>query len=239
MSIPKPALVQAEPGRPVTAQAWNAIIGAVDALYDALNALGGNAVMVTVTAGGQPRPDARVVAVPAGGGRAIPAIAPFPGQTAHQLAGLTDGTWSLKISAAGCADVSVDVAVPAATTASVALTVTQKTMPDLFGRSVLQALSTLAAAGLTLDNILDTSGETVPKANPPTRFQTAVVLVQQPPPGALVPAGNAQVRLVVSAELETPNVTVPNLTGLTQSEAAAALAKVGLKLGTTLVKKDN
>ena len=45
MSIPKPALVQAEPGRPVTAQAWNAVLGAVDALYDAVNALGGNAVM--------------------------------------------------------------------------------------------------------------------------------------------------------------------------------------------------
>lgn len=238
MSLIKPALVHADPGRPVTAQAWNAIVDAVGTLYDAVNALGGNSLLVTVNAGGQPRDDARVVAVPAGGGRAIPAIAPFPGQTQHQLAGLTDGTWQLKVTAAGCTDASVDVTVPATTTTTVALTVAQKLMPDLFGRTALQALNTLAAQGLTLDLIFDAAGEAVPKSNLPTRFQTAVVLAQTPAPGAFVPAGAAQVRLVISAELESPNVTAPNLAGLTLAEATAALSKLGLKVGTTTVAKD-
>ena len=238
MSLIKPALVHADPGRPVTAQAWNAIVDAVGTLYDAVNALGGNSLLVTVNAGGQPRADARVVAVPAGGGRAIPAIAPFPGQTQHQLAGLTDGTWQLQVTAAGCTDASVDVTVPASTTTTVSLTVAQKVMPDLFGRTALQALNTLAGQGLTLDLIFDAAGEAVPKSNLPTRFQTAVVLAQSPAPGAFVPPGAAQVRLVLSAELETPNVTVPNLARLTLAEATAALSKLGLKVGTTTVAKD-
>lgn len=238
MSLIKPALVHADPGRPVTAQAWNAIVDAVGTLYDAVNALGGNTLLVTVNAGGQPRSDARVVAVPAGGGRAIPAIAPFPGQTQHQLAGLTDGAWQLQVTAAGCTDASIDVTVPATTSTTVSLTVAQKLMPDLFGRTALQALNTLAGQGLTLDLIFDAAGEAVPKSNLPTRFQTAVVLAQSPEPGAFVPPGAAQVRLVVSAELETPNVTVPNLAGLTLAEATAALSKLGLKVGTTTVAKD-
>jgi hypothetical protein len=238
MSLTKPALVHADPGRPVTAQAWNAIVDAVGTLYDAVNALGGNAVLVTVNAGGQPRDDARVVTMPGGGGRAIPAIAPFPGQAQHQLAGLTDGTWQIKVSATGCTDASVDVTVPAVTTTTVSLTVAQKLMPDLFGRTALQALGTLVAQGLTLDLIFDAAGEAVPKSNLPTRFETAVVLAQTPSPGAFVPPGAAQVRLVVSAELESPNVTVPNLAGLTLAEATTALSKLGLKVGTTTVAKD-
>jgi hypothetical protein len=238
MSLTKPALVHADPGRPVTAQAWNAIVDAVGGLYDAVNALGGNSLLVTVNAGGQPRPDARVVALPVAGGRAIPAVAPFAGQARHQLSGLGDGAWRIIVSAAGCSDSSVDVTLPSANEVTVALTLVQKPMPDLFGRTALQALNTLAAAGLTLDAIFDTAGEPVPKSNLPTRFQTAVVLAQSPDAGSPVPPGAAQVRLVVSAELESPNVTVPNLAGLTLAEAGAALAKLGLVLGTTTVAKD-
>lgn len=238
MSLIKPALVHADPGRPVTAQAWNVIVDAVDTLCDAVNALGGNVLLVTVNAGGQPRADARIVAVPASGGRAIPAIAPFPGQAQHQLAGLTDGTWQLQVTAAGCSDASVDVSVPTTASTTVTLTLAEKLMPDLFGRTALQALNTLAAQGLTLDLIFDAAGEELPKSSLPTRFQTAVVLAQSPDAGSFVPPGAAQVRLVVSAELESPNVTVPNLTGLTLAEATTALTKLGLKVGITTVAKD-
>ncbi len=237
MPLTKPALATADPGRPITAQAWNAITAAINGLYDAVNALGGNAVAVEVTAGGAARADARVVAVPAAGGRPIPAIAPFPGQVKHQLSGLTDGTWSLKVSAPGCADASVDITVPAATQATVSLTVNQQVMPDLFGRTLTQALAALGAKTLTIDSIFDASGEAVPKLNPPAQFQNAVVLWQHPAPAAYALANTAQVRLVVSAELQPAAVTVPNLTGLTLAEATAALTKAGLKIGTTTITK--
>jgi hypothetical protein len=235
MPLTKPALATADPGRPITAQAWNALVSAINDLYDAVNALGGNALAVTVSAAGSPRPDARVVAVPSGGGRAIPAIAPFAGQTAHQLAGLTDGAWQILVSAAGCADASVDVTVPAATTATVTLTLNQQLMPDLFGQLAPQALAALAAKTLTIDAIFDTGGNAVAKTTLPANYETAAVVWQFPAPGAFAAASAGQVRLVLGTELQSALVTVPSLTGLTLAEATKALTDLGLKVGTTVI----
>jgi hypothetical protein len=235
MPFTPPALVHAEPGRPITAQAWNALVDAIGSLYDAVNTLGGNLLMVDVQVGGAARSDARVVAVPAAGGRAIAAVAPFAGQARYQLAGLTDGAWQLKVSAPGCADASVDISVPASTEATVTLTPNQIAMPDLYGLTVVQALAALAGPNLTVDTILDVTGDNVPKLNPPTHQQGAVVLAQSPAPGSLATAGAAQVRLVVSAQIESAIVAVPNLAGMTLAQATAALAAVGLEIGTTSV----
>ncbi|MEY4748462.1 MAG: hypothetical protein RIQ60_676 [Pseudomonadota bacterium] len=235
MSFTPPALVHAEPGRPITAQAWNALVDAIGSLYDAVNTLGGNLLAVDVLVDGSPRADARVVAVPAGGGRAVQAVAPYAGQLRYQLAGLTDGAWQLKVSAPGCADASVDVTVPASSEASVSLTLNQVAMPDLYGLTVVQALAVLAGRNLTLDTILDVTGENVPKLNPPTHQQGTVVLAQRPAAGDWANANAAQVRLVVSAQIESAIVAVPNLAGMTLAQATAALKAAGLELGTTSV----
>ena len=40
MALEKPPLATVEPGRPITAQGWNAIVDALSALYDAVLAFG-------------------------------------------------------------------------------------------------------------------------------------------------------------------------------------------------------
>lgn len=235
MPLIKPALVHADPGRPVTAQAWNALVDAIGALYDAVDALGGHAVAIDVGDGSGTRSDARIVALPATGGRAIAAIAPFPGQTAHQLAGLTAGDWQLHVSAPGCADANVTITVPVAAPVTVTLTPNQQRMPDLFGRTLTQALAALATPGFAVEAVLNVTGTSIPKINPPAQHQNAVVLAQMPPAGSWVAAASAQVRLIVSAEMESSIVTVPNLAGLTLAEATRALAAVGLEIGSTSV----
>lgn len=235
MPLTKPALVHADPGRPVTAQAWNALVDAIGTLFDAVDALGGHAVSVGVSDAGGARSDARVVALPVTGGRAIAAIAPFPGQSAHQLAGLTAGDWQLHISAAGCADASVTITVPVAAPVAVTLSANQSRMPDLFGRPLTQALAALAGPAIAVDAILNVAGDSIPKTNPPAQYQNAVVLAQQPPAGSWVGSTGAPVRLIVSAEMESSIVTVPNLAGLTLAEASRALAAVGLEIGSTSV----
>lgn len=235
MPLTKPALVHADPGRPVTAQAWNAIVDAIGTLYDAVNALGGNALTIEVTAGASARPDARVVAVPAAGGRAIAAIAPFAGQARHQVAGLVDGNWLLKVSAAGCDDASVPITLPGTSEVTVPLTLSQSVVPDLFGLTVTQALAALATAQLGVDFIVDTAGDAVPKLNPPEPQKNAVVLVQQPAAGGYAAKNASQVRLIVSAQLETAVVAVPDLTGMSLAQASAALQAAGLDLGTTTI----
>lgn len=238
MPLTKPALVHADPGRPITAQAWNAIVDAIGGLYDAVNALGGNTLKVNVTVGGQWRTDARVLAISAAGDRVVEAIPPFGEQKWYLLAGLTEGTWQLRVTAPGCEDRVINATVPSDVHYTVSPTPNQKVMPDLFGRTVNQALAALAAQSLTIDAILDTAGAPVPKLNPPASVQDAVVLWQHPAPNAFATASAAQVRLVVSAELESATVTVPNLAGLTLAEATKALNALGLKLGTTTIAKD-
>ena len=86
MSLVKPALSTALPGKPITAQAWNGITDALGTLFDAVNALGGATVRVQVASNGQPVPAALVMAVPSGEGRPVVAVPPYPGVLTHTVA---------------------------------------------------------------------------------------------------------------------------------------------------------
>lgn len=234
MPLSKPPLATVNPGEPVTAQGWNALINGLSALYDAVIALGGGTLEVTVTAGGKPVP-ATVVAEPLGEGRPTTALPPFGTRTAHLLVGLTDGPWRVHVQSGGFTSETRDVTMPAAPLA-VALTAAGVVVPDLFGVGARAALDTLRAAGIDADTMLDTTGREVSKTALPPEYVDSPVLAQLPAAGAVVPSGTGRVRLVLASALRRdPVVTMPSLIGLSLTEAKEVLENVGLTLGSSNV----
>jgi serine/threonine-protein kinase len=91
-------------------------------------------------------------------------------------------------------------------------------VPDVVGDSADEAKSTLEAAGLTV-RAEEVFSDKVDKGD---------VVAQSPQPGTRVQKG-AEVALSVSkGEEPAANVKVPDLSGMTEDEARAALDKVGL-----------
>ena len=107
-------------------------------------------------------------------------------------------------------------------------------VPDLFGVGLRSATDRLRAEGLDVDVVLDTTGREVPRTAMPPEYVDAPVLVQSPAPGGIAPPDNLRVRLVVASPLRRdPVVTMPSLLGLTSSEAAKVLERLGLVVGTS------
>ncbi|MBI3347682.1 MAG: PASTA domain-containing protein [Burkholderiales bacterium] len=237
MSLVKPALSTALPGKPITAQAWNEITAALGSLFDAVNALGGATVRVQVASNGQPVPGAVVLAVPGGEGRPVTAVPPYPGVLAHTVTGVTEGSWTLHVSAPGFVSQAIAVTVPIEATLSVNLVPAGVAMPDLFAMPASQALTALAAAGIVLDLVLDAAGQELPKTSLPPASANVPVLAQQPPAGSIVVPSTGRARLVLAASFQQESVVVmPNLSGLSLAEATKALEGLGLKVGTTTIK---
>jgi beta-lactam-binding protein with PASTA domain len=110
-------------------------------------------------------------------------------------------------------------------------------VPDLFDQPLQGALAALATAAIDVDIIVDALGQEISRTQVPADSQNSPVLVQYPPPGAVIDPTTIRMRLVVAAALhEEPIVTVPSLVGLTQAEAATALQKIGLQLGKITVR---
>jgi len=225
----KPALANVSAGQPITAQAWNAILSAIGALYDAVLAIGGNAVDIELRQGATPITSAQVVAVPASGAP-VTAVPPRGGGTAFTLTGLTAGAWTVYVHAPGFQPSSTPVAIPA-TTQTINLTPATTAMPDLLGTTASSAISTLATAGVQLDLVLDVTGQEISKTTLPASKTTSRVLFQFPLPGTQVVAATAHVRIVLSADMEDAIAVVPNFVGLTYAQLVQAINAAGLKLG--------
>jgi len=105
-------------------------------------------------------------------------------------------------------------------------------LPDFTGRSVIDAQAQASERGLTL--VVDT--ETVPVSQ--DSGLVGMIASQTPPPGSDAVFGDEiHVRLGVLRQVE-----VPNLVGMTEEEASAALLEVGLTLnvvGTIEVPSDS
>lgn len=101
-------------------------------------------------------------------------------------------------------------------------------VPDVVGMSSTAARTQLEGAGLTA-RITETPSDDVTKGD---------VIEQSPRAGTRVEAG-AEIALTVSsgpAPTEVQNVSVPNVTGMSQDEAKSALDKAGLSSRTLLAK---
>jgi hypothetical protein len=230
MPLVKPPLPPVSAGQPVTAQGWNAILSAVGALYDGVNALGTETVTVNVTSAGAPLAHAVVVAVPASGPPEV-AVPPHATQTGYLLTELVVGSYNVFVAAPGHAPTAaIPIVVPRGPL-SVALTPTARPMLNVIGMTASAALGALAAAGIQVDLVLDVFGEVVPHGSLPPARGGAKVLVQQPPPAAPVESAT-RARLVLSAVPEVQQtVQVPPIMGLTFEEARRLLNDAGLEVG--------
>jgi beta-lactam-binding protein with PASTA domain len=113
------------------------------------------------------------------------------------------------------------------TTTTSTTTAVTVTVPEVVGTTTANAMATLSSAGLkvTLSYVSNTSA-------------AGTVLAVTPSAGAVV-AGGSTVNLTVSRGSSTPGgstaVRVPNVVGLSQAAAAAALGQAGLNVGSITV----
>ena len=236
MPLTKPALAGVSPGQPVTAQGWNEIVTGVSDLFDAVLALGGATLEVSVTSGDAAVPGATVVAESLGQAPPVAAVPPFGTRTSYLLGGLTAGNWRVHVAAPGFTSETREVELPRTEPLAVQLTRAGVAVPDLYGAGFRSAITTLQGAGLDVDLALDTTGREVPRTSIPPEYDGAPVLVQQPGAGTVVAAAT-RVRLVVASPLRRdPVVTMPSLVGLTLSETREVLERLGLQVGTTTVR---
>ena len=237
MALEKPPLASVEPGRPITAQGWNAIVDALGALYDAVLAFGSGNVAVSVQADGQVVDGVEIVAEPTGDGLPVAGLPLFGTRTTYLVTGVSDGAWRLHVSAPGYTTQVIDVTLPVTSPVTVNLARAGVVVPDLFGTAYSAALASLAGAGLQAELVVDTMGEEISRAQVPAEYQNQPVLAQLPAAGTVVDASTTRLRLVVAAAVrDDPIVTVPSLIGLTQAEASRALEKIGLRLGKVTVR---
>lgn len=90
-------------------------------------------------------------------------------------------------------------------------------VPDIIGRSSAEGVSVLNAEGFTV-NKTEAYSSTVAKGN---------IISQSPEPGIIAPK-NSAVTIIISMGREVVKTRIPNLLGLTDTEAAEVLTGLGL-----------
>jgi hypothetical protein len=230
MNLPTFTKKTVQPGEPLTAQAWNDIVNAIDGAYQYLISTAHAIVRVTITNPGIDLAAVRVTAS-SSAGPPVEAVRPIPPGTEHVLSWLEAGAWTITAEAPGYSPATTAVTVAAGDDKplQMALVKSGAFMPDLFGLTLAAAKASLAQAQIAIERLFDFNGrELVPNV---TDNDDRPVLVQSPPFAAAVPAGGTA-RLVIGVPVQVePAVAVPSLTSLTQQEAQKALEAVGLTLG--------
>lgn len=231
MDLAPPPLDPAAPGKPITAQAWNAIKDAILALYEAFNGLDqGSLVTVDVKEGSAVFATAMVVARK--GDDRVLGVPPIGNQQGYVLRGLTAGEWSLSVVADGYAKVETTFTLPGAASIPISMQRDDSpAMPDLFGLIGKDALVALDARKIGIDRIFDTTGKELTASQVRKATEGMVVLYQQPKAGSFVAVKSERARLVLGTTIQTKTViTVPDVEGLTLERAKALLAEQGLTL---------
>ena len=236
MSLTKPAIAEAIPGAPITAQAWNEIVGGVDDLFDALLALGTGVAEIRPTHDGDVVAGAIVVAEPLGEGNPAAAIPPFGPRSSYTIAGVNPGNWRIHVAVGGFNTETREVELPLDAPLVVELTLAGSRVPDVFGEPVSEVVQLFAELGLDVERIIDTTGREISPFDIPADQTDSPVLMQLPPAGAVVPS-TGDVRLVVAAPVRrTSTVTMPSLVGLTYDEVVEVLQRIGLRVGRTTTR---
>lgn len=220
------------PGEPVTAQAWNAI---VDALFEAQAVLktGAGTVRVQITNTPFDTASGRITAERAGAPPAE-AIRPIGTGTDYIFPRLGEGSYQVRAEAPGFAPATGAVTVSA--TGVVTPPVLQLTlvpnaeiMPNVLGLKLPAAAAQLQTIH---PRILDATGNDLPLTGFSGDYNDAPVLMQWPGPGEVAPTTGSLV--VVAAVIKPPAlVSVPDLTNMTLAEATNALSTLGLTIRVT------
>lgn len=93
------------------------------------------------------------------------------------------------------------------------------TVPDVVNSTRSKATTTIQSAGFEVGDITEVSSDTV----------TAGLVISQSPEGGSTAAKGSKIDLTISSGPENQEVAIPNIVGMTESEAQAALADAGLK----------
>jgi hypothetical protein len=228
MPVNVPPSRTVNPGEPLTADAWNAIVAGIVALTQYLNATEAIGVHVVIHNAGLT--GARVTAT-RDDGLTFEAVQPIPPGTDYILAGLRPGAYTIRVDAAGFQTSTAAVTVPVAAPVEFTLQPSGAFMPDLFGMTLRAGLQELSSRHIATGRILDVVGRDVAPANPGSNYLDQPLIAYLPAAGTAVPP-DGQVQLVVSAPLQVqPSVEVPSLAGLSLSEAQKALEAIGLIVG--------
>ena len=219
------------PGEPLTAQAWNDVVDAVDSAFKLIEATQ-HTLSVQITTPGVDLARVRVTAVKSGSPPVL-AVAPVSPDTHHVLSGLVPGAYNVRAEAPGyvAASGAVTVTDSGAASLDLALTAIGPTMPDLFGSTLQEARAALAQKNIVVARLFDFTGRDLAPLNPGPEFDTSPVLVQSPPAGTVVAQGSSAQLVVATAPPAEVRVSVPSLAGLTLVEAQKALEGLGLVLG--------
>jgi len=233
MDLVKPALADVSPGQPVTAQAWNDQLAAIEALYDFLISIDtGTVLRVLLTHDGKALTNAVVVA--SNGTDAVQGVAPLGGTDHYILRGLSSGDWTLRASAPGLATKEQTVTMPNEDVVEIALESDGSVaMPSVFGLSAKEAVNELDAAGIELDLVFDIAGNEIARTSLREKNSDARVLNQLPAAKTLVSPKEDRANLVISAQIaQTELVAIPDVKGRTLTEATELLKLAGLEIGT-------
>lgn len=228
MPVNVPPSKTVNPGEPLTADAWNAIVTGIVALTQYLNSTEATGVHVVIHNAGLT--GARVTAT-RDDGLSFEAVKPVPPGTDYILAGLRPGAYTIRVEAAGFQTSTSAVTVPVAAPVEFTLQASGGFMPELFGMTLRAALQELSSQHIAVGRILDVVGRDVAPANPTSTYLDQPLIGYVPSAGVAVPP-DGQVQLLVSAPLQVqPSVEVPSLAGLSLSEAQKALEAIGLTVG--------
>lgn len=233
MDLVKPPLADVSPGQPVTAQAWNGQLSAIEALYDYLMSIdGGTVLRVTPTHDGKTLADAVVVA--SNGTIAVQGVAPLGGTEQYILNGLTAGDWNVRASAPGLETKEQTVTLPTDDVLEIALESDGSVkMPLIFGMTAKEAVNELDAAGIDLKVVFDIAGNEITRSALLGENSEARILHQLPAAETLVNPKQDRANLVISAKIaQTELVTVPDVKGMTLDQATELLKQAGLEIGT-------
>ena len=238
--ITPPALVDVKPGDPITSESWNTMLAAIRLLVDDANTQGGTlTVLVTDQATNAPLEAAAVVTASREDPPSARGAVLVGGESRrYQIDGLPPGGHELTVEAPDYSTQTRTIAMPddgAPLSVTVEMTVLEarSPMPSLIGKQLSQALADLQAAGFTAGRVIDSHGVEFAPAAVPAASQALPVLGQFPIQGARVPL-TAETFVHVSAVSEIlERVKVPDLRGLSLSQAKATLEAAGLVLGDT------
>ncbi len=220
-----------KPGEPLTAQAWNELSDAIDAMRQFLAATL-HTVRVTITNTGLDLEHVRVTASRESG-PPVEAVRPIPPGKDHIISELDAGAWTITAETAGyeTATQVVNIVDAGETSIQMGLQLAGKFMPDLFGATLATARTVLGAQTITIARVIDFNGRDLPPTQSDPEIDNAPVLVQWPPPNSAMPPDGAA-RLVIATPVKIEaSIAVPALTSMTQQEARKALESIGLVLG--------
>lgn len=233
MALTKPPITIATAGEPITSQAWNEIVGGLNDLFDAVLAIGTGLVEVEVVENGAMARGAVVVAEPLGEGNPVVAVPPFAGRTAHSIVGVSSGKWRLHIALDGYTTETREVDIPLDDRLIVEVSRVGPALPDLFGLGATDAVKKLSEAGISVERLIDTTGNEISPFDINVDQAKSPVLMQFPDAGTSMLSG-LRVRLVIAAAIRgTKTVTMPNLAGLRSDDVAKVLDDLGLRIGET------